>query len=274
MADPNQFDVARKRAAQSEKAALQTNRDTIRRRAAARGNLNAGSTIKQQSLAADESQKRLTNANEGINAAEQVENRRIREVAEGREFARGEREAGQSFAANQSALARRLQAKQFGMSHGLATDQFGFAKGQAALQNKLARDQFGFAKDQAAFGNEMARENLGLQKASQAFAESSFNKQFKFQQDEFAQNKLTNTVNTIMSAYNSGIPKEQIEALAALIQGDPEIASLFIQGGDEYNRRKAGEKAGGAPVKSYGARPGGFDPNTQWIDGQGRIRNK
>ena len=122
-----QYDVARKRAAKQEGANLQAQRDALARRAAQLGGGPSGAFIKTEQLAANDSAERLGQANEGIDAAQQAERRRIDEVVQGQEFAKGEREGSQNFSAAQAALGRA-----YGTSERLGSQDFG--AGQAALQ--------------------------------------------------------------------------------------------------------------------------------------------
>ena len=125
----NQFEVARKRAATQETANLQGQKDAIARRAAQLGGGPSGAMIKQEGIAADESAKRMQAANEGIDVAEQSENRRIREVQEGREFQTKERLGSQDFGASQADLQRR-----YGTSERLGSQDFGAT--QADIQRR------------------------------------------------------------------------------------------------------------------------------------------
>ena len=132
MAGPggSEFDLARKRAAQSETAQLQTQRDALARRAAQTGPGVQGAMIKQEQVVTDQSAQRLAQANEGIDTGERIENRRVREVHEGRDFQRGERLGSQEFASGESAMQRRfMTGERLGsqdFSAGQASDQRGF----------------------------------------------------------------------------------------------------------------------------------------------------
>lgn len=141
----NEFDYARKRAAQQEASNLQQQRDALARRQAQTGGGVRGALIKQEQVASDNSAQRLAQANEGIDSAQRAEERRIREIDEGRQFARGEREASQSFSrgereasqaygADQAAIQRRFQT-------GEREGSQGFAAGESALARRFAEQQ-------------------------------------------------------------------------------------------------------------------------------------
>lgn len=108
-----QFDVARSRASTAANADLQAKRDALARRAAQLGGGPSGAFIKAEQGAFDETQKNLGAANEQIDAAQQAEGRRIKEIQDAQRFQSSEREATQQFAAGQSAMDRRFQQQQF-----------------------------------------------------------------------------------------------------------------------------------------------------------------
>jgi hypothetical protein len=104
-----QFEVARNRAATQANADLQAKKDALARRAAQLGGGPSGAFIKAEQGAIDETQKNLGAANEQIDAAQQAEARRIKEVQDAQRFQTSEREASQTFAAGQTAMDRRIQ---------------------------------------------------------------------------------------------------------------------------------------------------------------------
>jgi len=147
---PDEFELARRRAQQQVTAATQAKTDAIKRRMSAAGALNSGAAIKQEQIAHDEGQQQLQQATEQVDAAERAEFRRRREVQEGRDFARSEREASQQFASGESRLGRE------------------FTAGESALgrrfQEQMQGQQFGFTADQARLGREFqTSERLGQQ---------------------------------------------------------------------------------------------------------------
>lgn len=124
-----EFELARKRAEQQNNAQVQAQKDALKRRAAAQGNLASGSFIKQEQRVGEAGAERLQTANEAIDAAKNSELARRAEVQAGRDFARSEREAGQGFAAEQAGLQRGFMTQER-----LGTQEFSAA--QADLQRK------------------------------------------------------------------------------------------------------------------------------------------
>ena len=106
MSDTSQFDLARKRAQQQSASNLQGRRDALQRRFAQLGNLDSGARLKIEQLAENEESQNLAQANEGIDAAQNSEMGRRREILQAQEFSRGERLGSQGFGAEQSALQR------------------------------------------------------------------------------------------------------------------------------------------------------------------------
>lgn len=137
----SEFDLERKRAAQREAATLQGQKDALARRAAQTGGGVSGALIKQEQVATNQSAQRLGAANEAIDAGERAEARRLREIQEGRDFTRSEREASQGFLSGESALQRRYltgerEAGQ-AFSSGEADKQRGFLSGESALARRF-----------------------------------------------------------------------------------------------------------------------------------------
>lgn len=187
---PNEFDLARKRAQQQSNAAVQQQRDAIKRRAAAQGGLNSGAFIKQEQQAMQQGQEQLGQANEQIDTAQRAEARRIKEIEEQRNFQKGEREAAQKFAAAESALARGMQADQFAKTFGLSKEQFEAQKTQNEWQKKFAEAQ---AKGQNIDGTD----NWMAQQAKKEYDEA----------------QKVNQITTLLSAKNSGLNEGAIKAL-------------------------------------------------------------
>lgn len=172
-----QFDVARKRAAQSEQANLQTQKSALERRAAQLGGGPSGALIKQERIAADESAQRLQGANEGINAQEMQERGRIQEIKEGRAFARSERLGSQGFAAQQAGLQRKFQT-----GERLGGESF------ASREARLGRD---FAQSERKAGQSFAswQAHLGRNQQAQmaALENQRFYDQLGFNKEQFAE---------------------------------------------------------------------------------------
>lgn len=162
---PNEFDLARQRAAQQSNAAAQAQKDALKRRFAAQGNVNSGSFIKSQEQVDNNAQEKLQQANEGINAQQQTENRRVKEIQDNRDFARSERLGSQDFSASQADAMRRFQTgertggEQF--QTGLLGKQQDFAAAQAEAQRKYATGERLSSQDFAALQARDARDFEG-----------------------------------------------------------------------------------------------------------------
>lgn len=153
-----QFEIMRKRARQAAQTATQQEREGLKRRFAALGQVGSGAQIRAEAQAQQRAAQRLERAEETVGLAELAERQRQRETAEAREFARGEREAGQRFAAEQAGIGRRFAAEQAGIGRGFTAEQ-------AGLQRR-------FAAEQAGVGREFARgERLGAQEFGAAQAQ-------------------------------------------------------------------------------------------------------
>lgn len=149
----DKFQIARQRAQQQVGAETQEQQEALRRRFASMGGLQSGAAIKQEQLAGEQGAKRLMEANQNIDVAQQGELERKAEVEAGRKFQSGEREAGQAFASKEAGTGREFAALQ-------AEAQRKFASGE-----RLSSQEF--ASLEAGKGREFATgERLG----SQSFA--------------------------------------------------------------------------------------------------------
>lgn len=180
-AQQNEFDLARKRAAQQSNAAVQMQRDAIKRRAAAQGGLNSGAFIKQEQQAMQQGQEQLSQANEGIDAAQRAEARRIKEIEDQRKFQTEERLASQNFASLEAGKQQKLQSDQFAKTFGLSKEQLNTQKAQYEDQKKLAAQQFDWMKGQA--------------------------------DKEYGEAQKVNQITTMLSSKNSGLSDGAITAL-------------------------------------------------------------
>lgn len=186
MAEPvqDQFALARKRAATQEAANAQGATDAIQRRMAAQGGGPSGAQIKLEAQARDQSAQRLASANEGIDAAEQAENRRVAEIKEGRDFARGEREASQQFAHGE-----RLGGQEFARGERMGGQEF--AALQAEAQRKYQTGERLSSQEYAALEAGKQREFArGERLGSQDFAASESKLGRDQQADQFNKNYL------------------------------------------------------------------------------------
>ncbi len=208
--DNTEFDHQRQKAAQSENAQLQRQRDAIARRGAAMGGGPGGALIKQEQLAADTSGQRLAQANEGIDMAQRAEGRRIREVQEGRDYQTSERLGSQGFSAEQSAIARkygtgeREASQAFSQSERLGSQDF--ASTESAKQITAARDQQMAAIQAAAEQGQLTRDQ-----ATAAMAQAQ--KQFE---QTFAEEQRVNIFNMEMAKKMAG-EKDPLERLGGAI---------------------------------------------------------
>jgi hypothetical protein len=126
-----QFDPLRKKAAETEAANLQTQKDALARRAAQLGGGPSGALIKQESLATDAMGRRLTDANEGINAQQTAALSQAREIQDQRDFQKSERVDAQKFAG-----------AQFDKQYGLQKEQFSFQQKQYKDTKSMAEKEF------------------------------------------------------------------------------------------------------------------------------------
>jgi hypothetical protein len=198
MQQPDQFELARKRAQQEANVAKQTQSDALKRRFAATGMTNSGAAIKQQQLANEAVDKQYAERSEGIDAAQMQENARKQEIADQRNFAREERIGSQQFAGNESALSRALQSKQFDQSFGLQREQFGAQQGQFEKQFGLQRDQFGLQEKMA--GNDLQFRRDQAEESKRQFGET-----FGLAKDQFAQDRQITGLNAAIAAKESGV---------------------------------------------------------------------
>lgn len=155
-----QYDAMRKRAQQQINAQSQDNQDAINRRLAASGNLNSGAAIKQQQIAQDKSSQQLADTNTNIDVAEQGELQRRKEIQEGRDFTKSEREAGQGFVAGQSDLQRNFQQGQFDKEMDFKNKAQAFAESSFGKQMELQLAQFDHEKQNDEFNKNVAMSGM------------------------------------------------------------------------------------------------------------------
>jgi hypothetical protein len=196
----NEFDLARKRAAQTEQANVQAQKDAIARRSAQLGGGVSGAMMKQEQIVADESAKRLADANEGIDTAQRAEDRRIREIEDARKFQTSEREASQGFMSGEA-----LKQREYGTSERLSGQEFArgerlggqeFAAGEAEKMRAL--------QEAGLTGTYKGAETLQARTAREAAEMAKL---------EFEENKKTNAISTILSQWNSKMPHEVMAKL-------------------------------------------------------------
>jgi hypothetical protein len=175
--DTSQFDVARKRVQEQSASNLQSRKDALARRFAALGNLEGGARLKIEQKVADEESQNLARANEGVDAAQNAELGRRREVIQGQQFATSEREGNQKFAGEQSAMQRawgtgeREAGQKFAVGEREAGQTYasGEAEKQRAVQQTQFDKQYGLATDQFAASKEQFEKTYQLeQKTTEA----------------------------------------------------------------------------------------------------------
>lgn len=215
---PNEFDLARKRAAGQANKQNQMQQDALKRRAASLGNMSGGAFIKQQQEAIRDTGQQLAQANEGIDTAQRAEVRRVNEIKEARDFSRGEREASQKFASGErdasqkfasgeSALSRQQQADQFGQN-------LGFQKEQLAQQAEQFKGQMELAFKEFKFKDKMSDHQIKMAGKAADLAMKQFDLQEK-----------TEAFNAIQSIANQKLSPDQINAMIGIL--GPEIMENF-----------------------------------------------
>lgn len=148
---PDQFDLARKRAMQDANTAKQTQSDALQRRYAAAGMANSGSAIKSQRLASEAVDKQLADTNAGIDSAQQQEAARQKEIQDSRDFA-----------ASESAASRALQEKMFNQDFAFKQQARGDANSQFEKQYDLSQKQFTQDREITALNAIIAAKEAGV----------------------------------------------------------------------------------------------------------------
>ncbi len=190
---PDQFEMARKKAAQQNTAAVQGQQDALKRRFAALGSINSGAAIKQSQMAAEAGEQNLASQNENINAAQRAENLRVKELQANRDFTRSERLGSQDFAGSQADLGRKFQT-----GERLGSQDF---MGQ---QNKLGRE---FTTSERLGGQEFAGQQA---KQAQDFTAGQNDAQRALQSKQFDAD--LNFRNTVRSDQNSQFDQQMTMA--------------------------------------------------------------
>jgi hypothetical protein len=163
------FERARSRAKQETTAETQQAKDALARRYAAMGMQASGSAIKTEQQVQEAGSKQLGQRLEGIQGAEEQEVQRLDEVKQARDFAKGEREAGQAFGAEQAAIQRKF-----------ASDEAKYGREFATKQMKESQE---FAKSERAAGEQFSTSMLEKQQEFQKFAMGEQAAQWREQMD-------------------------------------------------------------------------------------------
>lgn len=188
----NQFDYARQRSQQRNKAQVQEAQDAIKRRFAAMGGLNSGAYFKQNEKLEEQGARQLGDEMQGIEAAENQEKLRQQEIKEQRDFARAEREASQAFA-----RAERESGQ-------------GFASEQAKLQREFAKTereagqgwQEKFQGQQNDFQRGLFDTEMSFKQLLEANRQSDFAKQMELATQQFELDKKVTEFNMRLAKYS------------------------------------------------------------------------
>jgi hypothetical protein len=179
-----EFDLARNRAKQQEASNLKGQKDALARRAAQLGGGPSGAFIKQEQIAGDESAKRLGQANEGIDAMQAQEQRRLNEIEQGQKFVTGERLGSQDFGAAQAKIGRefmtseRLGSQDFSRLERLGSQDFASAERLGSQDfsrgERLEAQDFGAGQAKLARDLQSAQFDKTFQQALDAFAHEKY----------------------------------------------------------------------------------------------------
>ncbi len=215
---PDPFDRARSLARDEENAGLAANRDVLARRQAQLGGGPGGAFVALEQQDRNASAKRLGETNLNIGAAERTILEQRAEAEKGRTFQREERVGTEGFQSGQSALDRALS--KYGVDTGAETSRYGVDVG-ASTSRYSVDTQAKTARAEIDAKVKMQSDEIEAQAAQGALTREQADKQLavlKEQSDrEFTQNVLTNFVNGILSAKNSGIdPSKMAELLSGL----------------------------------------------------------
>lgn len=185
----NQFDKQRSRAFQQENVNRMAAQEALKRRAAALPGAPGGAFIKQEQMANDDSANRLAQANEGIDAAQNAEMRRLREVQQGQDFGASEAEKARQFQS-----AERLGSQSFQQAN--IDKQFAAQAQQQAMQNRMAEAGLTGSYNGA---DTMQKQTFDYTKGQDA--------------KEYEQNTKNNILATIINLKNAGYASTQISGL-------------------------------------------------------------
>jgi len=154
-----------------------------------------------------------------------------------RRFATGEREAGQTFGAEQAGIQRRFQSEErFKVqAEQAAQAQLGrdFSKEERRASERYSKIMFDLGVTAQSTAAEKAQANAeALQTLGQEFSKEAITTAQKIAKEidtrEFNQNVLTNKINTILSAKNSGLDPAEVFELASAIGIDVDENGEFI----------------------------------------------
>ena len=204
--DPGaRFKRLRDETKQQVTADTQAQQDALKRRFAKLGLSGSGAAIKTQQQLQKQSGERLDKALGQVSSLEEQEALRRQEIAEGRDFARSEREAAQQFAAEQSEAQR-------GFLRGERLGSQRFASGEAALQRTFT--------DQQRIKGEQ------FQKFLDRSADDRFTRQLEQQAEQFER--------------QFALDEEVTRFNQSLAQAEANKKDLFERAGDAFSNFDAG----------------------------------
>lgn len=180
---PDEFELARRRAAQRSSADVQKAQDAMKRRFAALGGGARGASIKADQQIQQQASEQLANVNEGIDTAQRQENRRVSEIKEARDFAKSEREAQQAFASSERAAGQQFQSSMLGK-------QQDFAK-----QERIASERFQGAQsaEQRSQAERFFKSEMKFKEMAERTRHSEFGKQYELAMKQYnLDEKVTN----------------------------------------------------------------------------------
>ncbi len=206
-----QFDYARQKAAQTEGANLQGQKDALARRAAQLGGGPSGAFVKAEQTAGNDSAQRLQSANEGINQQQAAALRDVNMTQLGQQYQTSEREAGQGFQAGQQQSAQTFQA---GQQTAALSAQSSLADKQIEAQKLMQEKGLTAAAAQQAAGfteqEKMATQQQDWQKANVV---DPLAKQTSFENDQNIKTNAFNAMQALVAAnYNGADIKKLISA--------------------------------------------------------------
>jgi hypothetical protein len=179
--DKAKYDTLRSGAAGAVDSNAQTQKDAMERRFAQMGGGPAGVQEKQDQLLTDDAALQKNAAIQGVNILEQGERERLQQIAEEREYARGERLSGQEFASQE-----RIASQQFGTGERTAGQQFATserlsgernAKQMQANELRMQKEALAWEKD---IGMQTLKEDKRINDFNMKMAEDAANKKDVF----------------------------------------------------------------------------------------------
>jgi hypothetical protein len=179
--DKAKYDILRSGAGGAVDANAQTQKDAMERRFAQIGGGPAGVQEKQNQLLTDDASQQKQAAIQDVNMLEQGERDRLQQIAEEREYARGERLSGQEFASQE-----RIDSQKFGTGERLSGQQFATGERKAGEKSAAEMQKKDIAMQQQAlnwekeFGQMTYDEDVRINDFNMKNAESMMNQKDVF----------------------------------------------------------------------------------------------